>query len=488
MPKPQTEPVLERPLPQNIEAERSVLGAILLDNHALNTVAEKLRPEDFFSDEHRRIYAQMIQLGATLQAIDLVTLSDQLRRRGEIESAGGVAYLSQLVDGVPRVSNVAQYAGIVREKAQQRAWVYAAEEIRQSALEGLESSDVIRDRVQQALSQIGGPGASSDWRTAFHSFTDFENATALTFAIDGFLQNDGATLIGGLSGHGKTLLLLSVTAALLAGKGTRLWDLFTVNETAERIVYLIPESAIRPFKHRLELFRLLEHVKAERLMVRTLSMGPAPSLSDPRILTAAKGAHVILDTAVRFAEGDENQAGDNQRGLATDIFALLGAGARSVIGAHHSPKPFAKETVMRLESVLRGSGDIGAMVATAWGIKQLDAERNIIHIENVKPRDFQPCGPFQIIGRPHIDQGGDFVIHKKPGECGALVEEQQPSRDEGGASLESRLERARRIDMVRDWLTKDSNRTLADLKTLFLGSGISVSEAAVKKYKRDAMR
>jgi hypothetical protein len=130
----------------------------------------------------------------------------------------------------------------------------------------------------------------------------------------------------------------------------------------------------------------------ERLLVRTLSKGPTPCLSDPRILFAVKGAHVFLDTAARFGEGDENSAGDNMRGLASDIFALLGAGARSVIAAHHSPKPFARENVMRLENVLRGSGDIGAILTTAWGVKQLDAAANIIHIENVKPRDFQQDG------------------------------------------------------------------------------------------------
>ena len=97
------EATLERPLPQNLEAERSVLGAILLDNHALNTAIEKLKPEDFFSDQHRRIFNYMIQLGEAQQPIDLVTLSDQLRRKGELEAAGGAAYLSQLVDGVPRV-------------------------------------------------------------------------------------------------------------------------------------------------------------------------------------------------------------------------------------------------------------------------------------------------------------------------------------------------------------------------------------------------
>ena len=84
-----TETTLERPLPQNLDAERSVLGAILLDNHALNAAIEKLKPEDFALDHHRRIFSQMIELGETQQAIDLVTLSDQLHRKGELEAAGG---------------------------------------------------------------------------------------------------------------------------------------------------------------------------------------------------------------------------------------------------------------------------------------------------------------------------------------------------------------------------------------------------------------
>ena len=85
---------LERPLPQNLEAERSILGAVLLDNHALNTAVEKLRTDDFFLPQHRRIFERMIHLGEKQQAIDTVTLMEDLTRSGELEAAGGVAYLS----------------------------------------------------------------------------------------------------------------------------------------------------------------------------------------------------------------------------------------------------------------------------------------------------------------------------------------------------------------------------------------------------------
>ena len=148
------EATLERPLPQNLEAERSVLGAILLDNHALNTAIEKLKPEDFFSDQHRRIFNYMIQLGEAQQAIDLVTLSDQLRRKGELEAAGGAAYLSQLVDGVPRVSNLEHYARIIKEKSLLRSLIYATQSIQQTALDAEEDADALLDRAESSIFQI----------------------------------------------------------------------------------------------------------------------------------------------------------------------------------------------------------------------------------------------------------------------------------------------------------------------------------------------
>jgi hypothetical protein len=478
----------ERPLPQNLEAERSVLGAILIDNAQFPVATEILKPSDFFHSAGATIFAAMGELREAAAPIDTVTLGDHLHKQNKLEAAGGVAYIDSLADGVPRVSNVTHYARIVKEKSQHRQLIYAANDVQQAALDAGEDPAVVLERATQSFAALRNGSVS--WREVFHSFTDFETAAPLSFAIGGFLQNNGATMIGGLSGHGKTLVNLSIAKALLAGKGARLWDLFPVEENAVRVVYLIPESAIEPFKHRLRLFGLYDYLAPndERLLVRTLSKGPTPCLSDPRILYGAKGAHVFLDTAVRFsAEGDENSAGDNQRGLAADIFALLASGARTVIGAHHAPKPFAKENVMRLENVLRGSGDIGAMLTTAWGIKQLDPAQNIIHIENLKPRDFQPVAPFQIIGRPFIDRQGDFQLFKRPGECGPLMDEQEPERAKGGAPSESREERARRIELVRDWLSEDATLTIEDLRSRFKEQGVTVSPSAVKNYRRQSL-
>jgi replicative DNA helicase len=146
--------VLERPLPHNLEAERSILGAILLDNHALNAAIEKLRSDDFFLPQHRQIFDRMIQLGEKQQAIDTVTLMEDLTRSGNLESAGGISYLSQLADGLPRVTNVEHYARIVKEKAVLRSLIFSASAIQEQALAAGDDADTILDRAESAIFQI----------------------------------------------------------------------------------------------------------------------------------------------------------------------------------------------------------------------------------------------------------------------------------------------------------------------------------------------
>ena len=77
---------------------------------------------------------------------------------------------------------------------------------------------------------------------------------------------------------------------------------------------------------------------------------------------------------------------------------------------------------MTLENIMRGSGDIGAMLSTAWGVRQLDADTNLVHVENVKARDFSPPKPFRIQGRPHIDESGNFKVVAQPGEAGSFAD------------------------------------------------------------------
>ena len=148
---PAVETALERPLPSNIDAEKSILGAILLDNNVLNTAIESLKTEDFFLPHHRHIFTQMIVLGESQRAIDFVTLTEELQRKGELEASGGAPYLASLVDGMPRVSNVEHYAHIVKEKAMLRNLIHATHNIQQRAMEAEAGADEILDNAESSI-------------------------------------------------------------------------------------------------------------------------------------------------------------------------------------------------------------------------------------------------------------------------------------------------------------------------------------------------
>jgi hypothetical protein len=232
-----------------------------LDNHYIATAANVVKPADFFLPQHRRIFDAMIGLDVAGSPIDIITLMEKLDRDRELDAAGGVAYLSQLADGLPRVTNVEHYARIVKQKSVSRALIYTASAIQEQALAADEDVDAILARASDSITALrsasGAGGEPAGWREMFHSYEDFERSAPLTFSIEGFLQNDGATMIGGLSGHAKTFILLSITKALLVtGKDGKLWDTFRVTEDASRVLYLIPESSLAPFKHRLKLFGL----------------------------------------------------------------------------------------------------------------------------------------------------------------------------------------------------------------------------------------
>ncbi len=245
-----TDVTLARPLPHNLDAERSVLGAILLDNQAFNTAVELLRPEDFFLEAHRRIFARMIQLAEANRAIDLVTLNEELGRAGELEAAGGAAYLGALVDGVPRVTNVEHYAKIVKEKALLRTLIHASNNIINQCFEAEEHADEILDRAEHAIFAL----AEERVRVGFHGIKDivkssfqtietlYERGQRITGLPTGFTDFDNLTsglqpaeliVLAGRPSMGKTALALNIVehVALRLGQPVGLFSLEMAKES-----------------------------------------------------------------------------------------------------------------------------------------------------------------------------------------------------------------------------------------------------------------
>jgi replicative DNA helicase len=146
--------VLSQSLPHSDEAERSVLGAVLLDNRQFHKAQELLAPTTFYSTRNRQIFEAMAELMDSGAAIDLVTLREALERSRALEACGGPAYLASLVDGVPRSVNVEHYARIVREKALLRELIQSAQGILDSAMRPEGSAEQVLDEAERAIFRV----------------------------------------------------------------------------------------------------------------------------------------------------------------------------------------------------------------------------------------------------------------------------------------------------------------------------------------------
>jgi len=145
---------LAHTLPANVESERSILGAILLDNLAYNEAAEHLKPEDFSLDSHRRIFTRMVDLAESSRPIDMITLVEELDRRKELEAIGDVGYISGLVDGVPDRPSIEHYIKIVRDKALLRGLIHAANAAIARASDQSDPAEEILNDAEAAIFQL----------------------------------------------------------------------------------------------------------------------------------------------------------------------------------------------------------------------------------------------------------------------------------------------------------------------------------------------
>jgi replicative DNA helicase len=240
---------LERGLPASVDAERSILGAILLDNLTYNQAAELLRPDDFSLDSHRRIFAGMMELYESGRPVDLITLNDELGRRKEVEAIGGVAYLSSLTDGLPHRPNIEEYVRIVRDKALLRSLIHASNSAIARAVDQAEAADEILDAAESAIFQLsenriarGFVDLKEIMKDSFGSLdalyergqritgleTHYEELDKLTSG----LQASELIIIAARPSMGKTALALNIAenVAVLDGKSVGIFSLEMARE------------------------------------------------------------------------------------------------------------------------------------------------------------------------------------------------------------------------------------------------------------------
>ncbi len=214
-------------LPANVEAERSILGAILLDNFAYNQAAEHLKIEDFSLDSHRRIYTRMVDLAESSRPIDMITLIEELDRHKDLQPIGDVAYVSSLVDGVPDRPSIEHYVKIVRDKALLRGLIHAANTAIARASDQSDTAEEVLSDAEAAIFQLsekrigrGFMGVQEIVRESFGSVdallqrgqritglaTHYENLDEMT---SGFQRSD-LVIIAARPSMGKTAFAMNI--------------------------------------------------------------------------------------------------------------------------------------------------------------------------------------------------------------------------------------------------------------------------------------
>lgn len=240
--KPASSPV--KVPPHNIEAEQSILGGILINNDAMNQVMDLLSPECFYREAHTHIFQGMIDLYNNSDPVDLITLSQHLTEKNQLDKIGGTDYLSSLVEAISTSAGIEHHAGIVHDRYVRRRLLSECSTIAESCLSNWQKTDELLDLAEQSIFDIAeekvGEGFSSMENLISDSFKKLESVSAEDGFVTGVptdftdfdrytagLQPSDLIIIAGRPSMGKTALALNIgyNAARKTGKGVAVFSL-----------------------------------------------------------------------------------------------------------------------------------------------------------------------------------------------------------------------------------------------------------------------
>ncbi len=339
----QTEVSLQKLPPQNLEAEQMVLGAILIENDAVNHVTTLLTPEDFYKDSHRKIFSCMLEMFESREAIDLVTLTDALRGRIGLEAVGGASYLAVLVSMVATAANIKYHARIVREKAILRRLIHASTDIITECYDEsrtVESIEELLNNAERSIFDIAqkkiGESFSSLNSIVHHSFDIvqklYDQKEMITGIPTGFVDLDNLTsglqpndliIVAGRPSMGKTALCLNIAAHAAVEKGKTI-AIFSLEMAKEQLVIRLLGSEARVDAHKLRTGHLSERDwsplsnAAGRLAEAKIFIDDSSALSvlemqaKARRLQAEHGLDLIIVDYLQLMRGRGNEQSREQ--------------------------------------------------------------------------------------------------------------------------------------------------------------------------------
>ena len=281
--------------PHSVESEQSILGSILLDKDAIITVSETIRPSDFYKEAHKIIYEGMLKLSNKNEPIDLITLTEELKKQGHLDNVGGISYITSLSTIVPTTSNVKYYADIVKEKSVLRQLIKASNDIINLGYENSTKVEEVLEKAEKRIFDISQEKASDDFKSINEVLVDaydmieklYTNKSDVTGITTGFkdlnkkingLQRTDLILIAARPAMGKTAFSLNLVqnAAL---KGDASVAVFSLEMSKDQLVQRMLSSQ--------------SHVELKKIKTGTLDENDWPRIIDA--MAVLSNANIYID-------------------------------------------------------------------------------------------------------------------------------------------------------------------------------------------------
>ena len=349
---------MDRMPPASIEAEQAVLGAMLLKPDAVTTAAEELSADDFYRETHRLIFEAMMELKERTEPVDLVTLTEQLKKADKLAKIGGIPALSLIANSVPTAANVHYHARIVHEKAQLRSLINAATEIAGAAYESADEVEDIMDSAEKRILQVASGKRSKDFVPLQDILLDtleqidlrYNNKGIITGLPTGFTELDHLTaglqksdliLVAARPSMGKTAFTLNIAAHVVL-RAKEPVAFFSLEMSKEQLVQRLLCSEGRIDSQRLRVGELEEKEwgdlidTANRLSAAPLYIDDTPGItvmelrSKARRLKAEHGLSLIVIDYLQLMQGRASKSGDNRQQEISEISRSLKALAREL--------------------------------------------------------------------------------------------------------------------------------------------------------------
>lgn len=350
--------MIDRVPPQNIEAEQAVLGAMLISKEAIAESAQILNPQDFYREAHRIVFEAMLDLSNRNQAVDNLTVIEQLNKTNQLEKVGGIAFVTALANTVPTAANVVFYAKIVKEKALMRHLINTATAIAAMGYEGADDADSIMDKAEKMILEIASNRKTGDFtpinQIVIDTFSKIENLYeskgGLTGLSTGFkdldkltagLQPSDLILVAARPSMGKTAFTLNI-ASHVALKENKPVAFFSLEMSKEQLMQrmLCAEGLVE--SQRLRVGDLDEQdwqkliAAADKFSKAPLYIDDTPGISimelrsKARRLQQEKGLSLVLIDYLQLMQGRANKNGDNRQQEISEISRSLKSLAREL--------------------------------------------------------------------------------------------------------------------------------------------------------------